>query len=205
MLKEELYKRQGELPLRKIESAIVVGLGGTGSWTALYLAMSGCERLHLMDSDHIELSNLNRLPFHVEGIVGKKKTEATSEFIMSRRPDCFITTDGRAGEFSLAAVPKAAFLFDCTDSHKVQLMLCEWAKKNKVEYIRSGYNGGTHLTVTGRVPTWGADRETTGYEIVPSWVVPAAIAAALAVSKAMYCPDTEISHDLKELGVKNEK
>ena len=76
MLQEALYERQNLIRDLKIpEVSTVVGLGGTGFWTAVFLAMSGVEELILIDSDIVEVSNLNRLPLK-EGFVGKKKIAA---------------------------------------------------------------------------------------------------------------------------------
>jgi hypothetical protein len=78
-------------------------------------------------------------------------------------------------------------------------MLSKWAEANNQKYIRCGYDG-THITVTNRVPRWNTRAKArTGYEIEPSWVAPAIIAAGFAVSKAMYCPDIEAGFDLREI------
>ena len=64
--------------------ATVVGLGGTGFWTAIFLAMSGVEELILIDQDVLETSNLNRLPLKNEHI-GKKKVIIAKDFIENIR------------------------------------------------------------------------------------------------------------------------
>ena len=40
--------------------AVVVGIGGVGSWSAEAFARSGVRRLSLIDLDHIAASNINR-------------------------------------------------------------------------------------------------------------------------------------------------
>ncbi len=196
-MNEELYNRQEPLNLKQVKSAIVVGLGGTGSWVAFYLADSGCPELHLMDGDKLEVVNFNRLYIPIQGNLGRQKTEAIGEYLKLLRPDCSIQTYGKATQFSLLEVAGGDTIFDCTDSEAVQQMLYKWAKDNNRRYIRSGYDG-THITVVDRVPSWSVGEKATGYEIRPSWVVPASISAAFAVSKAMYCPDTDIRADLNE-------
>ena len=196
-----LYDRQQELHLTQVKSAIVVGLGGTGSWVAFYLATSGCENLHLMDADKLEPPNFNRLYISMEKYLGWQKVDAIKEYLQEIRPDCIIQTYGRATEYSLLEVPDGDILFDCTDNQATQVMLYKWATENKRQYIRCGYDG-THMTVVDRVPSWITDDEpVSGYEIRPSWVVPASLAAAFAVSKAMYAPNTEIRADLKEFAL----
>ena len=61
--------------------------------------------------------------------------------------------------------------------------------------MRAGYNG-THITVSGRGPVWATEDNPEGYDIVPSWAVPAAIAGALAVAKIEKYPSLEVSNDI---------
>lgn len=197
-MNELLYSRQRDLALNQIPSAIVVGCGGTGSWVALLLAMSGCLDLSLFDADRLEIHNFNRLCIPAESNLGRPKTEAIAEHIKLLRSDCQITTYGRATVYNLLEVPGGEYLFDCTDSQETQIMLCQWAKDNNRVYIRCGCDG-THVTTCDSVPQWKtSDEPTTGYEIRPSWAVPAALAACFAVSKAMYAPDMEVRADLKD-------
>ena len=85
MPQEAIYERQNLIDGLKIPVvASVVGCGGTGFWTALFLAMSGVEELILVDSDIVEVSNLNRLLLQ-ESSVGKKKAETLKELISGIR------------------------------------------------------------------------------------------------------------------------
>lgn len=202
MNRTELYTRQAELGLKRIPAMTVVGVGGTGSWVALFGAMSGCENLHLMDADHLEDSNFNRLPLNPTTNVGRNKADAVKELLETLRPDCNIIVYGRATQFTLPLTE--GMIFDCTDNHDTQIMLNKWAKENGRSYIRCGYDG-THITVTHRVPTWAVGEKHTGYEIFPSWVVPAAVSAGAAIAKAMYKPDMEVFIDISQIGEKREE
>ncbi len=194
---DELYDRQELLKLKPVPSATVVGVGGTGSWTAQFLAMSGTEKLFLMDADRAEVTNFNRLPVSMEDNLNKNKTDIMSELIRSIRPKCSVVTEGRATGFTLGLTE--GIIFDCTDNQDTQKTIYEYAKENNREYIRVGYDG-THITVTDRVPAWKVTgKERTGYEIYPSWVVPAAMAACLAVTKAMHSPDLRVISDIGQL------
>lgn len=197
---EGIYDRQKDIPLAKLNSVIVVGLGGTGSWVALGAAMSGCKQVHLMDYDYLEHTNLNRIPVS-DTNVGRKKTEVLTDLINLLRPECVVSTGGRAGAFTLTAAPPAQVLFDCTDDGKVQATLHDWADTNGVKYVRSGYNGGFHATITSR-KAWSSGLEKTGYEIDPSWVVPAAVAGMLAVFKAVADDGFEFIGDIRNIGGK---
>jgi bacteriocin biosynthesis cyclodehydratase domain-containing protein len=57
----------------------IIGLGGLGSWTAWALASAGVGALVGVDSDAVELSNLNRQVLYREQDVGRSKTVAAGE------------------------------------------------------------------------------------------------------------------------------
>ncbi|MDH6114367.1 molybdopterin/thiamine biosynthesis adenylyltransferase [Kitasatospora sp. MAP12-15] len=60
----------------KAATVVVVGLGGGGSSVALALAASGVGTLHLVDHDHVELSNLTRQFLYTEADIGGSKVDA---------------------------------------------------------------------------------------------------------------------------------
>ncbi len=192
----DLYSRQESLPLGIPSEAIVVGAGGTGTWVALFLAMSGVKRLHIMDFDNLELSNLARLPYP-ESEVGKLKTSALLTLLVDLRPELTVECYDRATDMNLA-LAQGEFLFDCTDNVGTQTRLFEHSKKNDIRYIRVGYDG-LHITVTSMPSGFTTDEDTVGYTTTPSWVVPTVMAAALGVYKAMLAKDTEVSGDIGEL------
>ncbi len=63
---------EGQLRLKR-SSVLIVGAGGLGSPLALYLAAAGVGRLGLVDSDAVELSNLQRQVLHGTSDVGRSK------------------------------------------------------------------------------------------------------------------------------------
>ena len=81
IIPENLYDRQKEIVDDcSDESAMVIGVGGIGSWIALDLALIGMGTIILIDSDTVELTNLNRTLFRLSD-VGKYKTEALKDLI----------------------------------------------------------------------------------------------------------------------------
>lgn len=92
--KNQLYKRQitlseiGEVGQDKLQNAsvLVVGCGGLGSPIAVYLASSGVGRIHLVDFDTIDATNLHRQVFYALKDVGKPKAKVLCEFIKQRAP-----------------------------------------------------------------------------------------------------------------------
>lgn len=94
MDKNQLFKRQitlseiGEEGQQKLQntSVLVVGCGGLGSPIAVYLASSGLGKIHLVDFDTIDETNLHRQVFYALDDVGKPKAEVLSNFIKKRAP-----------------------------------------------------------------------------------------------------------------------
>ncbi len=91
----ERYSRQMFLPniggegQKKILNAkvLIIGAGGLGSPCALYLASAGVGGIGLVDSDVVELSNLQRQIVHSTEAVGKSKVESAKKTINGINPD----------------------------------------------------------------------------------------------------------------------
>jgi molybdopterin/thiamine biosynthesis adenylyltransferase/rhodanese-related sulfurtransferase len=75
---------QGKLLDAKV---LVMGLGGLGSPAALYLAAAGVGTLGLVDSDLVDLSNLQRQVIHTIDRAGLPKTESAEVAIAALNPD----------------------------------------------------------------------------------------------------------------------
>lgn len=65
---------------------VVVGLGGVGSWVVQLLAESGATRFVLVDSDCVELSNLNRSVFGLSD-VGRCKVDSMRDRLLRWDPE----------------------------------------------------------------------------------------------------------------------
>lgn len=186
MPEQAIYERQNLIyDLEIPEVASVVGCGGTGFWTALFLAMSGVEELILVDSDIVEVSNLNRLLLQ-EAYIGKKKAEALKNLILSVRKGTRIEIQDMRIEKPLDCQVLRGEVFCCTDNLKSQQIICAFCKKNELAYQRIGYDG-TILNVSKTFPLSLKDAdEEGGYRVTPSWVIPAVFAAAAGVASRTY-------------------
>jgi len=65
---------------------LVVGLGGLGSPAVLYLAAAGIGTIGIMDSDCVELSNLQRQILHDTNDIDLEKTRSAKEKITAMQP-----------------------------------------------------------------------------------------------------------------------
>lgn len=68
-------------------SVLVIGAGGLGSPASLYLAAAGVGKIGIVDSDAVELSNLQRQILHSTKDVGRPKAESAKARLMSLNPD----------------------------------------------------------------------------------------------------------------------
>ena len=92
--KNQLFKRQitlseiGEVGQEKLQNAsvLVVGCGGLGSAIAVYLASSGIGKIHLVDFDTVDISNLHRQVFYNLSDIGKPKAAVLASLIKERAP-----------------------------------------------------------------------------------------------------------------------
>jgi len=73
-------------------SVLVVGAGGLGSPAALYLAAAGVGRIGIVDSDEVELSNLQRQVIHSTLDLGRPKAESAAERMRAINPDVQVET-----------------------------------------------------------------------------------------------------------------
>ena len=89
MLKE--VGMEGQLQLLKAK-VLLIGAGGLGCPAALYLAASGVGTLGIIDSDRVDLSNLQRQILHGLADVGRPKTESAKEAIHRINPDVKVLT-----------------------------------------------------------------------------------------------------------------
>jgi molybdopterin/thiamine biosynthesis adenylyltransferase/rhodanese-related sulfurtransferase len=66
---------------------LLLGAGGLGSPTALYLAAAGVGTLGIVDDDVVDLSNLQRQVIHTSDRVGTPKVDSAEESIRALNPD----------------------------------------------------------------------------------------------------------------------
>lgn len=96
----ERYSRQiilneiGGIGQKKLLSSkvLIVGTGGLGSPISLYLACAGIGKIGLVDSDSVELNNLQRQIVHSTKTVGIPKAESARNRLIEVNPEIDITT-----------------------------------------------------------------------------------------------------------------
>jgi molybdopterin/thiamine biosynthesis adenylyltransferase/rhodanese-related sulfurtransferase len=84
-----LLSQVGEKGQRKLlrSKVLLIGAGGLGSPTALYLTAAGVGTIGLMDGDIVDITNLQRQILHTTADVGKPKVESGTRMLKALNPD----------------------------------------------------------------------------------------------------------------------
>ena len=131
-----LYGAGAHAYLNQQVHAMVVGVGGVGSWAAEALARSGVGHITLVDMDHVAESNINRQIQACDSNLGREKIKALADHIHGYFPQCQITlldaflepdnAQALLAEFA-AAAGEQKVLLDCCDNvrAKVAMVTCQ--------------------------------------------------------------------------------
>jgi molybdopterin/thiamine biosynthesis adenylyltransferase len=140
---------------------VLVGIGGTGTSAAMALTASGVGRLHCIDADVVELSNLNRQILYTESDLGRPKSAAAAAHLRRRNSDIEITAErmriGSQDDLA-AAIDGYGLLALCADQPD---NLRHWANRAclaaRVPWVDGGYHGPLVTAgayVPGNGPCW---------------------------------------------------
>ncbi|MCH9818218.1 MAG: tRNA threonylcarbamoyladenosine dehydratase [Burkholderiaceae bacterium] len=144
--------------------AVVVGIGGVGSWSAEAFARSGVRRLSLIDLDHIAASNINRQIHATTQTLGQSKVEAMRDRILAINPACqvdcvddFLSPENLDACLSAIGLPVAAVaksansesktvvVVDACDQVHAKVALASWALTHQRCFVSVGAAGGKRL------------------------------------------------------------
>jgi adenylyltransferase/sulfurtransferase len=96
---------------------LLIGMGGLGSPSAMYLAATGVGHLIIADFDQVELSNLQRQIVHHTDDIGKDKVDSAKEKMVAINPNIKVTTIKDLNENNLNSwINKADVVLDGTDN-----------------------------------------------------------------------------------------
>jgi adenylyltransferase/sulfurtransferase len=97
---------------------LIVGAGGLGSPAALYLASAGVGHLTLVDSDRVDLTNLQRQVLHATDRIGQLKTSSARIALNALNPEVqVVEVARRAGPDELdPLVAEGEIVLDCSDN-----------------------------------------------------------------------------------------
>lgn len=118
----------------------VFGVGGVGGYAVEALARSGVGTIDVIDSDVVDISNINRQIIATSKTVGRKKVEVAKERIADINPDCtvhafdvFYNDETR----KLFDFKSYDYVIDAIDSVSSKIDLIVTCKENGVPIISS--------------------------------------------------------------------
>lgn len=118
-------------------SVIIFGIGGVGSWCAEALVRSGIEKLTIVDSDKICVTNINRQVQATTETIGLSKVEVLRNRLLSINPNASVKSIENAYDRNTAEsynLSQYDYCIDAIDS-----------LSNKVELIVHASNSGCTL------------------------------------------------------------
>ncbi|XP_055532260.1 adenylyltransferase and sulfurtransferase MOCS3 [Wyeomyia smithii] len=123
----------GQLKLKKA-SVLVVGAGGLGCPSSLYLAGAGIGRIGILDYDEVELTNLHRQLLHTESTVGLRKVESAKSFLAELNSQIELITHHTqiTSDNALTIIEQYDIVVDATDNVATRYLLndaCVMLKK----------------------------------------------------------------------------
>ena len=128
-----------EIGQRRIVNSkvLVVGAGGLGSPTTLYLAAAGVGTLGILDFDRVDVTNLQRQIIHTQKDIGKSKALSAMEKVNALNPNVKIflhevkLDEGNA----LQIFKDYDLIIDCTDNFATRYLINDAAALLEKPYI----------------------------------------------------------------------
>jgi molybdopterin/thiamine biosynthesis adenylyltransferase len=135
----------------RLSKVLVVGVGGLGSPAAFYLVAAGIGTVGLVDSDVVDLSNLQRQILHAEEDIGHRKVESAARKLRALNPEVEVRChpvrlgpDDAAGLFS-----GYDMVLDATDNFPAKFLIADVCHAVSKPYVHAGILrfGGQVMTV----------------------------------------------------------
>ena len=162
------YSRQLILPEIGVEgqkrlkssSILVVGCGGLGCPSALYLTAAGFGKIGLVDADTVEKSNLHRQVLHSEERIGQLKTESAASGLrgLNSNVNIELFPTRLTRENALELIAQFDIVLDATDNAMTRYLLSDACVINKKPLV-----SGAALRFEGQLTVYNYDSESACY------------------------------------------
>jgi adenylyltransferase/sulfurtransferase len=159
------YARQLPLPgwgpdgQRRLKNArvIVAGAGGLGSGVLTCLAAAGVGYIRIVDSDTVELGNLNRQTLYTTGDIGRLKAPAARDRLALLNPDIEVAPLAKAiSDENVSEVVEGCHLIvDALDNLSTRLLLNQVAVSRNLPLFHGavyGFQGSATTVVPPQTP-----------------------------------------------------
>jgi len=129
---------------------LIVGAGGLGSASAVYLAASGVGTIGIVDSDCVTLDNLQRQVLHRTADIGRLKTESARDTLNALNPEITVTVYPcrLTPENAMELIGRHDFTIDATDNFASKFLLADTCHFVSRPYSHAGVQGWSGQTIT---------------------------------------------------------
>jgi molybdopterin/thiamine biosynthesis adenylyltransferase len=134
---------------------LIIGIGGLGSPAALYLTAAGVGTVGIVDSDAVELSNLQRQVIHFTKDLNTSKVASAAEKMQALNPDVVVKTHHmfiNAGNIR-QIIQGYDFVIDGTDSFAAKFLINDACVMEGIPYSHAGilrFNGQTMTVIPSK-------------------------------------------------------
>ncbi len=189
-----LYPGFGVKGQRKLKQShvVVAGLGGLGTTASVFLACAGVGHITIVDSDFVELSNLNRQILHWEQDIGETKALSAARKLAKLNPSVEVTPLFESiTEDNVRGILRGAHaVIDGMDNFETRFILNSACVGAGIPFIHAGINGllGEVTTIIpGKTPCFACifPQAPPEGEAIPVFGVTPALMAALQVTETI--------------------
>lgn len=136
----ELLIGKSKMDKLREKRVIIFGIGGVGSWCAESLVRSGINKLTIVDSDRVCVTNINRQLMATTKTVGKVKTDVLKERLLEINPKAEITALQKIYSpetYESFELESYDFIIDAIDSLANKVHLIQEATKTNAVFFSS--------------------------------------------------------------------
>lgn len=133
-------------------SALVVGVGGLGSWAAELLTRAGIGRLRLVDDDCVELANLHRQALYIEADAPASKPKVIAAARRLEKINAATVFESFIERFTAANAATLAggvdMVIDGTDNFATRFIINDYCVKVSLPWVMAGVVGAEWQAMT---------------------------------------------------------
>lgn len=119
------------------KSVFILGIGGVGGYVCEALARSGVGRLILVDSDIIDITNINRQIIALHSTIGRKKVDVMKERVLDINPNCEVEVYDMFLDSDLSILNQESvdFVIDCCDTVSTKKNIISYCTSRNISFV----------------------------------------------------------------------
>ena len=121
-------------------SVLILGVGGVGGYVAESITRCGVSNITLIDSDTVDITNINRQIIALHSTIGKKKVDVLKTRIQDINKDCTVETFDlfyNSDNKDIIFNKKYDYVIDCCDTIKSKEIIIRECIKRNIKIISS--------------------------------------------------------------------